>query len=404
MGDINCTGYGGVHPRPGGSRCKNLRFGVQKEENIVHSGEESDSDSDLGATSSNSMVAWDAILSQEEISAMPERSEDSYLPFCEKIINDLQEKVTKMSEDKRVSDAEKKITGLMSQLNLGASKPRRKSCLPATGHQVPATGLTSPRYGLSGHSLHDISVSPGVSKTQLHSSHMGFPRAPVEPGDTKDYIGKLRPENHLVPLKTYDNMNYRELVLGMDGVHAHLIANNCCVSGYEAHAHFVKRKSVSFLYSNSASVLYDRYVTDRVISGEYLDYPSSCPDASLEYFCDSYRRENTQKNAGNGNYKSGTKPWSGYPFPFCYFHNEGQGCYKKQCNLRHECGYCQMGDHKSKDCSKSQWKVNLKSKMLKRLSRIFDITIIKVPILDTGMTRLLFLFLLITLMTTYPIS
>lgn len=151
-------------------------------------------------------------------------------------------------------------------------------------------------------------------------------------------------------------MNYRELVLGMDGVHAHLLANNRCVSGYEAHALFVKRKSVTFLYSNMASILYDRYVSDRVISGEYLDYPSSCPDASLEFFCDSYRRD-VQKPSGVSNFGGGNKPWSGYPFPFCYFHNEGQGCYKKKCTLRHECGYCQVGDHKSKECAKSLWKV-----------------------------------------------
>lgn len=138
---------------------------------------------------------------------------------------------------------------------------------------------------------------------------------------------------------------------GMDGVHAHLLANNRCVSGYEAHALFVKRKSVTFFYSNMASILYDRY-----FSGEYLDYPSLCPDASLEFFCDSYRRDVVQKSPGRSNYGSSTKPWSGYPFPFCYFYNEGQGCYKKKCTLCHKCGYCQVGDHKSKECSKSLWK------------------------------------------------
>lgn len=92
-----------------------------------------------------------------------------------------------------------------------------------------------------------------------------------------------------------------------------------------------------------------------MLSGEYLDYPSSCPDASLEFFCDSYRRENSQKTPGVSN-KSSIKPWSGYPFPFCYFYNEAQGCYKKQCSLRHECRYCQVGDHKSKECLKTLWK------------------------------------------------
>lgn len=61
------------------------------------------------------------------------------------------------------------------------------------------------------------------------------------------------------------------------------------VVGYEANCHFVRRKSVSFLYSNLACVLFDRYVTDRVINGEFLDYPLACADASLEFFSDTYR-------------------------------------------------------------------------------------------------------------------
>lgn len=102
-------------------------------------------------------------------------------------------------------------------------------------------------------------------------------RAVVEEGDTKDYLGKLRPENHLVPIKSYESMNYRELILGMAGVHAHLQQHNRVTYGYEQHCLFVKRKSVSFLYANSASVLYDRQVTDKVISGEFSDYRVAMP-------------------------------------------------------------------------------------------------------------------------------
>lgn len=70
-------------------------------------------------------------------------------------------------------------------------------------------------------------------------------------------------------------MNYRELVLGMAGVHAHLLQNGRPVYGYEQHCLFKKRKSAPFLYSNLASSSYDRYVTDKVISGEFWDFPSS---------------------------------------------------------------------------------------------------------------------------------
>lgn len=137
-------------------------------------------------------------------------------------------------------------------------------------------------------------------------------------------------------------MNYRDLVLGMASVHNHLLMNGRPVDGYEAHCLFVKRKSASFLYTNQASILYDWVVTDKVLSGEFKDFPSSCADASLEYFCDSYRRESpsTHSPPSNQGVSKGLKPWSRFPYPFCFFYNEGKGCYKKTCNLKHECPYC----------------------------------------------------------------
>lgn len=78
-----------------------------------------------------------------------------------------------------------------------------------------------------------------------------FSCAIVKPGDGKEYVSKLRLENHLVPVKTYENVNFRELMLGMDGVHSHLLNNGRSVIGYESHCHFVRRKVVSFAFKPS---------------------------------------------------------------------------------------------------------------------------------------------------------
>lgn len=179
MADINCTGCGGMHPRPGGSRCKNLKFGVRKEEITGNTESDSSSEEDVGASNPDSRVAWELLLTKEEITAMPSRSEDGYLPFCENVISDLQGKLSKMSEQKRVSDAEDKISRLMSKLKLGQKPSRRKSCPPLGGHQSPSMPAHSPtsavRFGSSG--LHD----PGSSSpSKSHSYSMGFPRSPAE--------------------------------------------------------------------------------------------------------------------------------------------------------------------------------------------------------------------------------
>lgn len=134
-------------------------------------------------------------------------------------------------------------------------------------------------------------------------------------------------------------------------------ADTALIIRYELHTLFILQKSVSFLYTNSASVLYEKSITDKVLSGEFLDYPSSCSDLALEYFCDMYRKH---ESLSPGNGKNQQKPWSGYPYPYCYFYNEGTGCHKKSCSLRHECRFCHVADHRSKDCTKSTWKKSSK--------------------------------------------
>lgn len=228
--------------------------------------------------------------------------------FCEQVIEDLCNRAEKASRMERVNRAEGQISGLMSKLSIGSSSPlhrqgRKSSPLPQVTGTQPSQSL-------------DHRVTFG-----LNSSYRGQCLRPiVEESDSKDFIAKLPPEAHLILVKSYESMNYRELILGMDGVHFHLLNHGKPMSGYELHCNFVKRKSVNFLYSNLASVLYDKYVIDRVVSGEYIDY-SSCPDACLEFFCESYRRESQKATVGIGN-KGGQKPWSGYPYPYCFFHNE----------------------------------------------------------------------------------
>lgn len=261
-----------------------------------------------------------------------------YLGLCEKTITELKQKLEDKKDLEKVCAAEDEITSLMNQL----------SVRPKTSH---FSGPSPPHSGIP-HSPGKLRAD-GTPWTHHDASGAFFDRLVVEHGDSKDYLGKMRPESHLVPPKHYEAMNFRELLLGMAHVHQHLIQNGRPTHGYELHTMFILRKSVSFLYSNLASVLYEKYVTDKVLSGEFLDYPSSCSDAAREFFCDTYRRQESSSPTGGKNHQ---KPWSGYPYPYCYFYNEGAGCHKKACTLRHECGFCHVSDHRSKECSKSSWK------------------------------------------------
>lgn len=344
MSNIQCSGCGGLHPRPGGSRCKHLKKGK-----IVEVDTESEFDSDdEAAANPDSIVAWSKLLSADEMAEIPDRADPSYMELCERTIADLTKQLESVTKSRKVEKAENRIAALMAKLKIDPLTSSGENHIGAGApdkNRTPSRGRGDP---CKGDYYHGDSSSP--------SPPPGFKNV-VEPNDTKEYLGRLRPEAHLVPVKIYEAMNYRELVLGMAGVHSHLLQNGRPVYGYEQHCLFIKRKSATFLYSNLASTLYDRYVTDKVLSGEFWDYPSSCSDAALEFFCDSYRRESQSMspNGGSGN-KSTSKPWSGYPYPYCYFFNECSACIKKSCSLKHECGYCHTPDHRSRDCTKSLWK------------------------------------------------
>lgn len=218
--NINCTGCGGVHPRLGGSLCRNLAF----RKNTGHYEAKS-----MGATAAdtNSKMAASgvnraAILPADELATMPDRTSDEYMAFCEKVIGELSHKVEASEEESKVLAAENKICELMSQLHMSESSRERK------------LSRRDSRAG-SGLLLPDVSPDP----------HSHLFRTVVVPTDSKDYLSKLRAEAHLTPLKNYEAMNYRDLVLGMAGVHNHLLFHGHPVDGYEAHCLFENQRHSS---------------------------------------------------------------------------------------------------------------------------------------------------------------
>lgn len=99
----------------------------------------SSSEEDDGVASPYSKVAWSAILSPDEIPVMPSRDDPDYVPFYEKIIGELNEKVKNANASKRVLEVEDKISGLMTQLTLASTtKPQCRSCPLASSAPAPS--------------------------------------------------------------------------------------------------------------------------------------------------------------------------------------------------------------------------------------------------------------------------
>lgn len=118
---IQCSACRETHARPGGIYCKNAnssKAGVQ----------------DGGASNPRSPnFTWEGIVAEAEIETIPERSDPTYLPFCEKIIQELSQQLKDSEEEQKVCKAEDEIAELLSQLRI--TSPRSK--VPA--HTGPAT-------------------------------------------------------------------------------------------------------------------------------------------------------------------------------------------------------------------------------------------------------------------------
>lgn len=187
MANINCTGCGKQHPRPGGSLCKHLKFN-----------KEPGGSQDSGAAASPiSGVDWSAILSTDELKNVPDRSDPSYLGLCEKTISELKQKLEEKNDLEKVRAAEDKISSLMAQLSV-KPKTRQNSGAQPSHIAIPRSpGHSPPMLGESGSQWDNQDLGAAI-----------FTRSVVEQGDSKEYLGKLRPESHLVPSKHYEAMNF----------------------------------------------------------------------------------------------------------------------------------------------------------------------------------------------------
>lgn len=133
MSNIQCSGCGGVHPRPGGSRCHFMK------EKVV-SLEDSDLDSDdEAAANPSSMVAWSSVLSPDKLSDMPSREDPAYMDLCEKTIADLTQQLEFASKSHRVEKAENRIAALMSKLKIGQQNKGNEGHFVTGGHDKNRT-------------------------------------------------------------------------------------------------------------------------------------------------------------------------------------------------------------------------------------------------------------------------
>lgn len=112
MANIRCSGCGGLHPRPGRTRCRRLKGNILELDNES----EVDSDDEVPANP-NSMVAWSSILSSEE-AELPDRTDPSYMDLCERTITDLTKQLESSTQYQRVEKAESQIASLMSKLKI----------------------------------------------------------------------------------------------------------------------------------------------------------------------------------------------------------------------------------------------------------------------------------------------
>lgn len=206
----NCVGGGpgGYHARPGRMYCKHKK---QEKGHIFFTGEDVGDRGELETNPfspvSPQSIPWAAIIPVEELPNMPDREDPSYVDFCERVITGLKQRLSEAIEKEKVSKAKQSIADLMNQLFL-AEGPSQK--VHTSANQSPAP--QSPGMGRAAAKGSAVDQSVPMQGASGSSDHFNYNQVPVlrvvEESDTKDYLSMLRPENHLMAKKSFENMNY----------------------------------------------------------------------------------------------------------------------------------------------------------------------------------------------------
>ena len=122
---------------------------------------------------------------------------------------------------------------------------------------------------------------------------------------------------------------------------------------YLAHMNFISTKSALNLYATDAMIKYEAAVTDRGISGQYIDWASGDPECiALHLGADaSYavRQGGGRWSRQSSGFLGPSRDYSDWPKEVCWLFNN-TSCYFPRCKKAHICGKCKKTGHPMKDC------------------------------------------------------
>ena len=294
------------------------------------------------------------MASVEEV--IPDRDSDEYEPYLAKKIEEEEERLKQLKDKTRISEMESQLAGLRLQT---AELDRHREVLTwpgsARGAKPSDTGVAS---ALLAASKPPEPGSPlGASAGLFGASRSAFQPAIQRSREEREMLSKLRAISHLPEVKAVEKITYRDYISAMIKVAQLVCELGIDATNYIAHMSFISGKAALNLYATDAMIKYEAAVTDRVISGQYIDWVAADPECvALHLGADATyavrQGGGRWSRPGSGFSGSGRADFSEWPKDICWLFNN-TSCYFPKCRKSHICCKCRKSGHPMKECKSS---------------------------------------------------
>ena len=279
---------------------------------------------------------------------VPDHDSPLYAAYLAEKIEEEESRLKQLQEKCRVTSMEEQLASLRLQ-----TSALDKKTLSARGHDGDSDSDT----GVASQLLSAVNRgTDGSSHAHRPASARPSPFSPQRPKEEKEVLSKLQALAHL-PDKAIEKITYRDFICAMTKVLKTL--TELCIDPcqYAAHMCFITSKAALNLYATDALIKYEAGVTERVISGQYLDWVAADPECvALHLGADAtyaVRQGGSRwgRQAQPAGFSQG-RDFSDWPKEVCWLFNN-TSCYFPRCKKAHICYKCKKTGHTMRDCKVS---------------------------------------------------
>ena len=200
---------------------------------------------------------------------IPDSDDPRYESYLADRIAEEEDRLTMLKDKCRLTAMEQQLASLRLQTTeLSVKSDLHMDPEPDTG--VASQLLSAVTRGAAGGSV-SYPRSPRTPTTRS-------PFTPQCPKEEKEFLSKLQALSYMPEPKPVEKITYRDFICAMTKVLKTLTDLEIDPSRYAAHMSCIASKAALNLYATDALIKYEAAVTEKVITGHYIDWVAAAPE------------------------------------------------------------------------------------------------------------------------------